>query len=155
MKFDLIKIHTEKMFTPLSPYIYGYFDQMYERGEFGRDSDRKPRIPAGLLTVFSRHTTCGIKILENEILSLVDLKEHLEKLAPKNGKYHHDNIDLRDVPANERINGYSHVQSLYINHSETIPILGGDLDLGKWQEIFLVELDGPREREIRLIYQGA
>lgn len=102
----------------------------------------------GLLNIYSMHTTAGIKIMENEILMLADLNKHLDKLAPKSGEYLHNEIGIRDVPPQERINGHSHIRALYFPTSETIPIRNGKLMLGKWQQIFLVELDSTRERTV-------
>ena len=60
----------------------------------------------------------------------------------------HDIIGIRDVPPTERINGYSHLRQLFLSTSETIPVLGGKIQLGKWQTPFLVELDPARDREV-------
>ena len=82
----------------------------------------------------------------------------LDKVAPRwknpegdhqNIKYLHDLISLRDeVPVDERINGHSHIRSLFFNSSETVPIENGKLILGKWKRILGVELDPSRSREI-------
>lgn len=133
-------VDASKMFIPLNEQIT----------EFILSSGAKE----GVLTVFSRHTTSCIKILENELLSLMDIKQHLNKLASWETKYLHDNIDLREVPPEERINGASHIRSLYFNHSENIPIKDGFPVLGKWQEVFLVELDPHREREVIFTFIG-
>lgn len=108
----------------------------------------------GTVTVFSPHTTLCIKILENEVLSLKDISLHLERMAPRGVEYLHDDLMLRQVPREERINGFAHVQSLYFNHSETIPVVAGNLLLGKWQTVFAVELDPYRERTILFHYTG-
>ena len=67
----------------------------------------------------------------------------------KNIKYLHDLISLRDeAPADERINGHSHIRSMFFSSSETIPVEKGELLLGKYKQIFGIELDGIRDREI-------
>ena len=67
----------------------------------------------------------------------------------QNIKYLHDLISLRDeTPVDERINGHSHIRSLFFNSSETVPIDDGKLILGKWKRILGVELDPSRSREI-------
>jgi len=67
----------------------------------------------------------------------------------KNIKYLHDLISLRnDVPVDERINGHSHIRHLFFNSSETIPIDQGKLILGEWKQLFAVELDPVRDREL-------
>ena len=102
----------------------------------------------GLVNIFSRHTTCGVRILENETLLMTDYRRFLEKQAPLDGFYAHNIIEARDVPPDERINGHSHIRTLFFPTSETIPVKNGKMLLGKWQDIFLVDLDPSREREI-------
>jgi secondary thiamine-phosphate synthase enzyme len=108
----------------------------------------------GLINVFSRHTTLGLRIYENETLLLDDTDQKLESFAPKNARYAHDNIGIRDVPADEPINGHSHIKSLLFNTSETIPIKDGQTQLGKWQRLVAVELDSPRDRQILITFLG-
>ena len=60
-----------------------------------------------------------------------------------------DLISLRnEAPQDERINGHSHIRSMFFNSSETIPIEKGELVLGTYKSIFAIELDGIRDREI-------
>lgn len=103
----------------------------------------------GTVTIFSRHTTAGIAINEAEPLLLEDMRRLLEGLAPPGG-YDHDNFEIRTVnmTPDERANGHAHCQRLFVGASETVPVLDGHLALGRWQRIFLVELDGPRRREV-------
>ena len=77
-----------------------------------------------------------------------DIELFLNKTAPINSRYLHDDISLRECPPDERINAHSHVKALFLNSSETIPIIDGDLALGEWQSIFFFELDGSRQREL-------
>jgi len=110
-----------------------------------------------MINIYSKHTTCGVKIMEKEILSFVDIINHLEKSAPEGDSYQHDRIELRQVPLTERINGVSHVRMLYFPLSESIPVIERQPQLGKWQRIFLIEMDFAepfREREIVLTLYG-
>ena len=111
----------------------------------------------GFAVVFSRHTTAGIRINEHEPLLLEDMARTLTQLAPAEATYRHDDFSMRTVnlTENERVNGHSHCRSLLLGASETVPVLGGALLLGRWQRIFLVELDGPSEREIIIQLVGA
>ena len=102
--------------------------------------------------IFVQHTTCAIKILENELLLLADINNFLEKLIPAQNNYMHDKIEIRQVPVNERTNAYSHLRQLLLPTSERIPVKDGKMLLGKWQSIFLVELDPIRDRDIVLTY---
>jgi len=99
----------------------------------------------GILTLFVKHTTCGIIINEAESGLLKDMKNHLSKLVPFNAGYEHDKIDS---------NADSHIKSIFINPSITIPIANNKLNLGTWQSIIFYELDGPRNRRIDLTYVG-
>ena len=82
----------------------------------------------------------------------------LDKLAPiwkdpegeqKNIKYLHDLVSLRsEAEVDERINGHSHIRSMFFSSSETVPIEKGELVLGTYKQIFAIELDGIRNREI-------
>ena len=96
----------------------------------------------GYVLVFTKHTTSAIIINENEERLLEDFRLYLKKLAPKNAKYLHDDISLRDCPQNERLNGHSHIKALSLNSSEMIPIINGNIGLGRWQAVLFTELDG-------------
>lgn len=102
----------------------------------------------GFAVVFSRHSTAGIRINEHEPLLLEDMARLLEQMVPT-GNYRHDDLTVRTVnlTEDERVNGHSHCRSLLLGASETVPVSAGCLLLGRWQRVFLVELDGPRSRE--------
>jgi len=97
-------------------------------------------------------------LLEDCLLHKVDIRFFLDKMAPywkdpegehKNIKYLHDLVSLRDgVPSDERINGHSHIRTLFFNSSETIPIDNGEMMMGEWKSLFMVELDPGRNREL-------
>ena len=71
------------------------------------------------------------------------------KICQKNIKYLHDLISLRNEAAvDERINGHSHIRSMFFSSSETVPIEKGKLMLGDYKKIFVIELDPVRDREI-------
>jgi secondary thiamine-phosphate synthase enzyme len=74
-----------------------------------------------------------------------DFQSSLESLVPSNNNYHHDRIDN---------NADSHLRSFLIGNSETIPLYNGKLDLGTWQSVFFVELDGPRTRKVTVTVIG-
>ncbi|HET7770128.1 MAG TPA: secondary thiamine-phosphate synthase enzyme YjbQ [Chloroflexota bacterium] len=103
----------------------------------------------GFAVVFSRHSTAGIRINEHEPLLLEDMATLLERVVPQETSYRHDDFSVRTVnlTEGERVNGHSHCRSLLLGASESVPVVGGRLLLGRWQRVFLVELDGPRSRE--------
>ena len=104
----------------------------------------------GIAVVFSRHTTAAIKINENEPLLIQDMEQFLEQIAPRNGHYNHNDFSVRTVnmTEDECPNGHAHCAHLLLSTSECIPIVDGALYLGRWQRIFLVELDQPKPREV-------
>ena len=103
----------------------------------------------GMAVVFSRHTTAAIIINESEPLLLEDMADFLERLAPRAATYRHNDFAVRTVnmTPDESPNGHAHCLQLVLGASQTIPIRNGQLALGRWQRIFLVELDHARPRE--------
>ena len=114
-------------------------------------------IENGVAVAFSAHTTAGVAINEAEPLLLEDMTRLLERFASRDADYQHDDLSIRTVnlEPNERANGHAHCQRLFIGASESIPIVSGRLQMGKWQRIFFVELDGPRPRRLTLQLMGA
>jgi secondary thiamine-phosphate synthase enzyme len=113
-------------------------------------------IKNGTVTVFSRHTTAAIKINENEPLLLEDMAKFLERIAPRNDSYMHNDFTIRTVnmTEDECPNGHAHCQQLFLSTSEAIPIIDGVAQIGRWQSIFLIELDRPRQREVLVQVMG-
>ncbi len=111
---------------------------------------RREQIENGAVTVFSRHTTAAIKINEAEELLLEDFKHFLRRLVPIDHGYHHNDTSRRKPPIapGERPNAHSHCMHLLLSTSETIPVIDARLALGTWQRVFMIELDGPRSREV-------
>jgi secondary thiamine-phosphate synthase enzyme len=104
---------------------------------------KQSRVLNGFVVVFSRHTTAAIVIQENEPLLLDDLAKMLERCAPRDGYYKHNDFSIRTVNMrdNEPPNGHAHCQHITLGSSETIPIIDGKPALGNYQRVFLVELD--------------
>jgi secondary thiamine-phosphate synthase enzyme len=111
---------------------------------------RQVNIRDGNVTIFSRHTTAAIKINEAEELLIEDFKYLLKRLCPVGHGYHHNDMMRRKPPIapDERPNGHSHMMHLLLSTSETIPVIDTRLALGTWQRVFMIELDGPRSREV-------
>ena len=108
------------------------------------------KIQNGIVTVFTRHTTTGIVVQENEPLLLEDFKDFLVRIAPPHENYGHNDFNRRTVHMHddECPNGHSHCQQLLLGSSETIPLIEGEMPLGEWQRIFMVELDGEKANMI-------
>ena len=110
----------------------------------------------GFVNVQSLHTTSAIVVNENEPLLLADFADALERSAPAGALYRHDDVTVRTVNlvANERVNGHAHCRALILGSSACINVVYGRLHLGAWQRVFLVELDGPRDREVSVLILG-
>ena len=115
-----------------------------------QDFIRRSGVSHGLAVIFSRHTTAAIKINEHEPELLKDMEAFLSRLSPAEAAYFHNDFSVRTVNMmeDECPNGHAHCQHLLLSTSETLPIVGGQLHLGVWQSVFLVELDRPRERTV-------
>jgi len=112
---------------------------------------KSSKINSGIMNVYSRHTTLAIKINENEELLLKDISHMLEEKIPKDKEYSHDKLELRkNCPRNEPKNADSHLKCLFLETSQTIPIIESKLDFGKWQSVLIIETSGPRDREITI-----
>jgi secondary thiamine-phosphate synthase enzyme len=99
-------------------------------------------IRSGNVTVFVVGSTAGVTTIEFESGALHDLNRVFEALAPRNGEYQH-HLRWHDD------NGSSHVRAALLGPSVTIPFDSGELLLGTWQQIALLEFDTrPRRREI-------
>ena len=100
----------------------------------------------GIISIFSKHSTSAIVVNENESGLLKDLEFTLDNLITDKFTYQHDRIDD---------NAKSHLKSFLLSSSECLPIKNGRLDLGTWQSVFFIELDGPRHgRSISLTIIG-
>lgn len=106
---------------------------------------RASRVREGTCLVFSPHTTAGVLVNENADPGVLeDVIASLDRLVPWENDYRH-NED----------NAAAHIKAILVGTSQTIPVRGGSLALGRWQGIFLAEFDGPRERRIRVTVQPA
>lgn len=104
----------------------------------------------GLLIVASLHTTVGVVMNERCEELQKDMVEFLKKWAPPESDYRHNRVAVDGRP-----NAHSHLLSLVIPSQVTIVVSQGRLQMGPWQSIFAVELDGPRpERKIELTWVG-
>ena len=111
---------------------------------------RHSGISDGTVTAQSMHTTAAILVNENEPLLLDDLDRILSGWAPADAQYSHDDFERRtaNLTPGERPNGHAHARAMALHASTTLAVIGAEIRLGRWQRIFLVELDGPRSREI-------
>ena len=99
------------------------------------NKDDETQMNNGIVNIFSKHSTSAITVNENEKGLLSDFEKVLKDVVKEKDNYKHDFIDN---------NAASHIRAFLLGSSETIPIVDGRLDLGTWQSIFFIELDGPR-----------
>ena len=92
-------------------------------------------IEDGLCTIFVPHATAAVLLNENENGLVSDMETHIKKIFPASNEYAHNRIDN---------NAGSHIASAFIGQSRTLPVKGDMVVRGTWQNIFVVELDGPR-----------
>lgn len=114
------------------------------------------RLRAGILNVQTLHTTTAVVINEHEPLLLTDFRAILEAAAPADARYQHDDTTARtaNMIGGERPNGHAHCRALLLPSSACLNVARGRLVRGRWQRVFLVELDGPRERDISVVLFG-
>ena len=114
-------------------------------------------VDTGLLNVMSAHTTTGVVVNEHEPLLLEDFAALLARTAPSGAPYRHDDLGVRtvNVVPGERANGHAHCRALLLPTSVCLNVIDGRLALGRWQRVFLVELDGPRPRDLSVVVLGA
>jgi secondary thiamine-phosphate synthase enzyme len=105
-------------------------------------------VQVGLCTVFVQHTSASLVIQENADPSVLrDIEKWLDRLAPEKAGYEHDAEGPDDMPA--------HLKSVVTRASESIPIASGQLALGTWQAIYLVEhRRAPHERRVLVHVSG-
>ncbi len=98
--------------------------------------------------VYVAGSTVSVTNIEYEPGLLKDLPEALEKIAPVNKEYHHDEM-WHDG------NGYSHVRASIVGNSTMVPLLEGALHLGQWQQIVLIDFDNKartRTVHVQILY---
>lgn len=110
---------------------------------------REARGAEGQVTLFIRHTSASLTIQENaDPTVLEDLLTVLGRLAPENGGWRHDTEGPDDMPA--------HIKTMLTSTALQIPVLDGELALGTWQAIYLIEHRArPHRREVVLQFIGS
>lgn len=111
--------------------------QLIDLTEHVEEIVSESKVETGLCLVHASHATAAIICNEHESGLIHDILNKVKELFPPNAGYLHDRIDD---------NASSHVASALIGASRTFPVQNGRLVRGTWQNIFLLELDGPRTR---------
>ena len=122
----------------------GFTDLTAEVAKFAADA----RAREGAVTLFIRHTSASLTIQENaDPTVLVDLTTALNRLAPENAGWRHDTEGPDDMPA--------HIKTMLTATSLQIPVLDGEMALGTWQGVYVIEHRArPHRREVVLQFTG-
>ena len=109
---------------------------------------RSAGIDDGMASVFVPGATAAVTAMEFEPGGVHDLRETLERLVPTEGDYEHNRL-------NHDSNSHAHIRAAILGPSETVPVRGGRLATGTWQQIVLVDFDDrPRERSVTVQVYG-
>ncbi len=108
----------------------------------------KTKVDTGLASVFVSGSTGAVTTIEYDSGLVQDMKEAFERLASEHVEYHH-NLTWGDG------NGFSHVRAALLGPSLTVPVSGGNLQLGTWQQIVFIDFDNrPRSRRLSVTVIG-
>ncbi len=123
-----------------------------ERREMVRITDqvadivRRSGVREGMALVSAMHITAGVYVNDWEDGLIEDLGEWLEKLAPAGRNYHHHQTGEDNADA--------HLKRTIMGHQVILPITGGKLDLGPWEQVFYAEFDGQRKKRVVVKVMG-
>ncbi len=99
-------------------------------------------VQSGMVSVFVPGSTAAVTAMEHEPGGVKDLRAALERLVPAEGDYEHNRL-------NHDTNSHAHIRAAIVGPSETVPVRGGRLGLGTWQQLVLVDFDDrPRQRTV-------
>ena len=122
------------------------------RREFVRITDevaavvKKSGVKEGMVLVSAMHITAGVYVNDWEERLIEDFQVWLEKLAPAGLAYEHHRTGEDNADA--------HLKRTVMGHQVIVPITGGKLDLGPWEQIFYAEFDGQRKKRVVLKVMG-
>ena len=111
------------------------------------EATREAGIRNGFVGIFSQHTTAAVLVNEFQSALLSDIGEFLKRIVADSISYKHNSPEWSDC---DRGNATSHLRSLLFSNSVMLPIVDGKPVLGQFQSVIMAELDGPRERTIKV-----
>jgi secondary thiamine-phosphate synthase enzyme len=101
---------------------------------------RDSGIQEGFALVSAMHITASVYVNDAEDGLIQDIDEWLERLAPMRSDYRHHRTG--------EDNGDAHLKNLLMHHQVLLPVTGGALDLGMWQQVYYAEFDGQRRKRV-------
>ena len=116
----------------------------------------------GMVLVSAMHITAGVWVNDDEPGILEDALEWLDKLAPPSWREPETEVSRELLPdggdyrhhRGGEDNGDAHFKNLLVHHQVVLPITGGRLDLGPWQQVFYAEFDGQRKKRVVIKVMG-
>jgi secondary thiamine-phosphate synthase enzyme len=111
------------------------------------EATRESGIRNGFVGIFSQHTTASVLVNEFQSALLCDIGQFLKRIVEDGIPYKHNSPEWSDC---DRENATSHLRSLLFSNSVMLPVADGKVVLGQFQSVILAELDGPRERTIKV-----
>ncbi len=132
-------------------------NEFWDLTELARETVGRSGVRHGQVTVSTPHTTTTVVVNESETGFLNDFRRTIEETVPIDRYYEHDDHELRteNLQEDEYINGPAHVRQLLVGTvSVTIPVVEGEVLLGRFQRILFAELDQARERRVVIHAQG-
>jgi secondary thiamine-phosphate synthase enzyme len=108
-------------------------------------------IKNGLIALFSLHTTAALMVSEFQNALLDDIATFLRRVVDDEWPYKHNSPEFSDC---DRRNAASHLRSMLFSNSVVLPVSDGELVLGQFQSVILAEMDGPRDRSLRVQFLG-
>ena len=113
-------------------------EEMVDVTQAVREAAAAAGVSEGLCLVYSPHTTCAVTVNEGwDPAVQADAIQMARELVPRDRPFTHTEG-----------NSDAHVKAMLMGASATLPVIAGQLELGRWQAVFLCEFDGPREREL-------
>jgi secondary thiamine-phosphate synthase enzyme len=108
-------------------------------------------IREGIASLWSLHTTCALLVNEAQKALHADILRALEEVVARDADWMHNDPQHSDC---DRMNADSHLRAMFLGHSVTLQVSAGEPVLGQWQRLLVGEMDGPRERTLRLQILG-
>ena len=105
----------------------------------------------GTVNLFSLHTTCTVFINEFQRALIADIQRFLEHIVERDADWQHNDPEHSDC---DRMNADAHLRATLLGQNLALQVSGGEVVLGQWQRVLLAELDGPRERTLRVQVMG-
>jgi secondary thiamine-phosphate synthase enzyme len=107
---------------------------------------RKSGIREGMILVSAMHITAAVYVNDAEDGLIQGIDEWLERMAPTGPSYHHHRTG--------ESNGDAHLKNLLMRHQVILPVTGGELDFGPWQQVYYAEFDGQRPKRVIIKVMG-